>query len=132
MIFGGNTSKGNIAVRFKNNLFYTILGMGDHYLGLDKKFSGSLFYRTGLGFQPARNLYLSGDLGYQHIENFQNKNEEDIPARMYALQARANVEYHFTNKFGIFTSGGYSVTKYYNQSRTFSKKPIVEVGIILF
>jgi len=132
MIFGGNTSKGNVAVRFKNDLFYTILGIGDHYLGLNKKISGSIFYRTGLGFEVCRNLFLSGDIGYQHIETFSNKNENNIPARMYALQARANVEYHFTKKFGIFTSGGYSVTNYYTQSRTFSKKPIVEAGIILF
>jgi hypothetical protein len=132
MVFGGNTSKGNVAMRFKNKLFYTILGMGDHYLGLSKKISASVFYRTGLGFEVCKNLFLSGDIGYQHIENFQNKNADGIPARMYALQSRANVEYHFTNKFGIFTSGGYSVNKYYNKGGNFSKKPILEFGIILF
>jgi len=132
MIFGGNTSKGNVAMRFKNNLFYTILGMGDHYLGLGKKISASAFYRTGLGFEVCKNLFLSGDIGYQHIENFQNKNVDGIPARMYALQARTNVEYHFTNKFGIFTSGGYSVNKYYNKGGIFGKKPILELGVILF
>jgi hypothetical protein len=132
MVFSGNTSKGNVAMRFKNNLFYTILGMGDHYLGLDKKISASVFYRTGLGFEVCKNLFLSGDIGYQHIESFQNKNVDGIPARMYALQARANVEYHFTNKFGIFTSGGYSVNKYYNKGGNFGKKPILELGVILF
>jgi hypothetical protein len=50
MIFGGNTSKGNVAVRFKNDLFYTILGIGDHYLGLNKKIYGVniLSHRIGI------------------------------------------------------------------------------------
>lgn len=132
MFFGGNTSKGNVAMRFKNNLFYTILGLGSNYLDLDKKFSASAFYRTGLEFEVFRNWFLSGDIGYQHIETFHNKYEEDIPARMYALQTRVNIEYHPAKKFGIFASGGYGVTNYYNKSKTYEKKPIVELGIILF
>jgi len=132
MIFGGNTSKGNVAMRFKNNLFYTILGLGSNYLDLDKKFSASAFYRTGLGFEISSNLSLSGDIGYQHIETFHNKYEADIPERMYALQARINIEYRLAKEFGIFASGGYSTTRYYTESKTYDKKPIVELGIILF
>lgn len=132
MVYGGNTTKTNVAMRFKNKLFYTILGLGSHYFDFDKKISASAFYRTGLGFDIAKNLFLSGDLGYQHIETFHNKYEENIPARIYALQARINLEYHLTEKFGVFASGGYDVTRYYSKNKTFEDKPIVELGIVLF
>lgn len=132
MIFGGNTAKGNVAMRFRNNRFYTILGLGTHYLDPGNKFSASAFYRTGLGFEIARNWYLSGDIGYQHIETFDNKEVEEIPARMYALQARLNIEYQLTNKLSIFASGGYSKTNHYSGGRTYERKPIAEFGIILF
>ena len=48
MLFAGNTSKLNAAVRFKNRRSYTMLGIGTHYLDLNDKFSGCVFYRTGL------------------------------------------------------------------------------------
>ena len=48
MLFGGNTTKLNVGARFKNKLFYTILGGGTHYLDFSDKFSASLFYRAGL------------------------------------------------------------------------------------
>ena len=47
MAFGGNASKINVAARFRNRSTYRIIGFGTHYIGLDKKFSGSLFYRLG-------------------------------------------------------------------------------------
>lgn len=73
MVFGGNSTKINVGARFKNKLFYTILGGGTHYLDFDDKFSAALFYRAGLELPLYRNLFVSGDLGYQHIETFRNK-----------------------------------------------------------
>lgn len=131
MLFGGNLSKINIGARFKNQRYYTILGGGTHYLGFGEKISGCLYYRAGAEFQLYKNLYISGDLGYQHIETFSNKGD-DIPARLYALQARMNLEYKFTDKFALFASGGYGTDRYYNQSKTFDKGIIAEAGIILF
>ncbi|MBS5638301.1 MAG: hypothetical protein KHX00_11155 [Bacteroides sp.] len=96
MVYGGNATPANIGVRFKNQLFYTILGVG-----------------------------------YQHIEAFDNK-DEVIPKRLYALQARANLEYQFTKKFGIFATGGYGVTRFYNKSSNYDKGAIIEAGIVLF
>lgn len=132
MIYGGNTTKSNVAMRFRNNLFYTILGLGSHYLDFGKSFSAAAFYRTGLGFELSRNLFLSGDIGYQHIETFDNKGVNDIPARMYSLQVRANIEFQLTKRFGVFASGGYGVTNYYTKSKNYEKKPIAELGIVLF
>lgn len=132
MIFGGNTTKGNIAVRFRNELFYTMLGMGTYCLESGKKFSASTFYRTGLRKEFARNWSISGDIGFQHIETFDNKGTDNIPARMYSLQARLNVEYQMTKDFGIFASGGYNQTNRYSGGGTYEKKPIAELGIILF
>ena len=76
-------------------------------------------------------LSISGDLGYQHIEAFDNK-DEVIPKRLYALQARANLEYQFTRKFGIFATGGYGLTRFYNKSSNYDKGAIIEAGIVLF
>jgi hypothetical protein len=107
MVFGGNRTKINVGARFKNKLFYTILGGGTHYLDFNDKFSAALFYRAGLELLLYKNLFVSGDLGFQHIETFRNKKVEGIPARLYALQARLNLEYRFTDKFGLFVTGGW-------------------------
>lgn len=131
MVFGGNATKTNIAARFKNELFYTILGAGTHYLDFSDKFSASVFYRAGLSIPLCKKLSLSGDLGYQHIETFKNK-DYGIPKRLYALQARVNLEYQLTEKFGVFATGGYGGSRYYNKSRTYDKGAIVEAGVILF
>lgn len=132
LAFGGNTTKLNLAVRFMNRISYTMIGAGTHYMGINDKFSGSLFYRAGL-YMPLikEKLLLSGDLGYAHIENFKNESS-DVPERMYSLQARLNLEYHPIKRFGIFASGGYALTRYYDQNKFYEKKPIVEVGIVLF
>ncbi len=105
MLFGGNTTKLNVGARFKNKLFYTILGGGTHYLDFSDKFSASLFYRAGLELPLYKQLFISGDLGFQHIENFKNK-DYGFPARLYALQARVNLEYRLTDRLGIFVTGG--------------------------
>ena len=131
MVYGGNATPANIGVRFKNQLFYTILGVGSMYQGLNDKFSMSASYRAGLSFPIYKGLSISGDLGYQHIEACDNK-DEVIPRRLYALQARANLEYQFTKKFGIFATGGYGLTRFYNKSSNYDKGAIVEAGIVLF
>ncbi len=132
MLTGGNTSKLNLGVRFLNRITYTMLGVGTPYLKFSDKFSGAVFYRAGLHWAPVRQLRLSGDLGYFHIENFKNKERVDVPARMYSLQARVNLEYQFTRKLGLILSGGYGMTRHYNLNQTFEKKPIVELGLVFF
>lgn len=132
MLFGGNSTKLNVGVRFKNKLFYTILGGGTHYLDFGDKFSAAAFYRAGLELPLYKNLFISGDLGYQHIETFKNKDYMDVPARLYALQARLNLEYRFTKKFGLFATGGYGGSRYYNKNKGYDKGAIIEAGIVLF
>ncbi len=128
MVFGGNATKLNLGFRFKNDLFYTILGIGTHYLDFDDKFSASASYRAGLWLPISKGFSVSGDLGYVHIETFKNK-DKGIPARLYALQARINLEYQFTKKFGIFATGGYGGSRYYDKSVTYDKGVIAEAGI---
>lgn len=132
MLFGGNSTKVNVGVRFKNKLFYTILGGGTHYLDFSDKLSVAAFYRAGLELPLYKKLFISGDLGYQHIETFKNKDYMDVPARLYALQARVNLEYRFTDKFGVFATGGYGGSRYYNKNKGYDKGVIVEAGIVLF
>lgn len=131
MAYSGNAMLFNVGARFKNELFYTILGIGMQDRHLNDQFSASVSYRAGLSFHLYKGFSLSGDLGYQHIETFKN-NDEVIPKHLYALQARVNLEYQFTKKFGIFATGGYGGSRYYNQSRTYDKGAIVEAGVILF
>lgn len=131
MVYGGNTSQMNVGARFKNELFYTILGVGTHYPHLNNKFSATGTYRAGLSIPVYKKFSISGDLGYLHIETFKNK-DEVIPSRLYALQGRINLEFQLTEKFGIFATGGYGVTKYYNKSRHFDKGAIIEAGIAIF
>lgn len=132
MVFGGNTNKANIAVRFKNRLFYTILGVGNNYLGWNDKFSYSSFYRTGMWMGISKRLSLSSDIGFLNIENLKNKDDVNIPARLYALQFRGNIEYKVSKGLSIFGSTGYSVARYYNRDKTYSQKPIIELGVALF
>ena len=131
LTFGGNTTKINLAVRFKNQHAYTIFGIGTHYLGLDEKFSGSLSYRAGAELPITKRLSLSSDAGFSHIENFNNE-DRSTPERMYSLQLRLNMEYHPLPILGIFASCGYAHTRYYKANRIFENKPIVELGIVLF
>ena len=132
MIYGGNTSKTNVALRFRNNSYYTIIGAGTHYLGLDDKFSGCLFYRKGFMMPlPIERFMLCTDLGYYHIENFDNE-DIDTPERMYSLQARAGIEYVLSSKVSFSLMGGYGMTRYYSRNKFFERKPIIELGIVLF
>lgn len=131
MVFGGNATKLNVGARFKNKLFYTILGGGTHYLDFGDKFSAALFYRAGLELPLYKQLFISGDLGYQHIETFKNK-DYGIPARLYALQARVNLEYRLNDCLGVFLTGGYGGSRYYTKGATYDKGVIVEGGVVLF
>lgn len=131
MVFGGNTTKLNVGARFKNKLFYTILGGGTHYLDFSDKFSAAVFYRAGLELPLYKQLFISGDLGFQHIETFKNK-DYGIPARLYALQARVNLEYRLNEYMGVFLTGGYGGSRYYTKGATYDKGVIVEGGIVLF
>lgn len=131
MIYGSNTSKINVAVRFKNKRCYSIVGVGTHYLGLNKDFSGCLFYRTGLYLQFKKRFELSSDLGYFHIETFEDENA-DVPERMYSLQARVNLEYKILPKLSMFVTSGYAMTRHYSRNRLFENKGIIEAGIVLF
>lgn len=129
LAYGGNQTKFNVGVRFKNDLFYTILGIGSHYLDFGNKFSGALSYRAGLALPLYKQLSVSGDLGYQHIETFKNKNH-GFPARLYGLQARLNLEYQFTRQMGLILTGGYGGSRYYGKNQTFDKGLLVEGGIV--
>lgn len=131
MLYGGSSTKINVGARFKNKLFYTILGVGTHYLDFSDKFSAVLSYRAGLELPLYKQLFISGDLGYQHIELFKNK-DHGYPARLYSLQARVNLEYRITNALGIFITGGYGTERYYNKGKTYDKGLLLESGIVLF
>ncbi len=131
MLFGGNATKLNVAARFKNRLFYTILGGGTHYLDFSDKFSCALFYRAGLELPLCKQLFISGDLGYQHIETFKNK-DYGLPARLYSLQTRVNLEYHLTRHLGVFVTGGYGWDRHYDRNAGFDKGIIIEGGVVMF
>lgn len=130
VFYGSNTTKLNFAVRFTNNHIYTMLGIGSHYYDLDADFSGSVFYRAGYEWTliPDR-FFLSSDLGYAHIENFQDN--ERTPRRMFSVQARFNAEYLFTRHLGGFASVGYAYTRSYKKDHKTDDKPIVELGVVL-
>ena len=70
MLYGGSSTKGNLAVRYRNKNMYSIMGVGTHFMGLDSKFSGAVFYRRGLYKQLSPKWSLSGDVGYYHVETF--------------------------------------------------------------
>ncbi len=130
MVYGGNSTKLNVGLRAKNDLFYTVVGVGGYYLDFDDKFSGGWFYRAGLELPLYKKLFVSGDLGFQHIELFKNK-DEGYPRRLYALEARLNLEYRFTEKFGLFATGGYSKSWDYSSGHNFRNKVIVEAGTVI-
>ena len=128
MVYGGSSTKTNLAVRYRNKSTYNILGVGTHFMGLDSKFSGAIFYRLGQYVQLSPKWSLSGDLGYYHVETFQ-KNSNDKPERLYSLQARINADYQFSKRFGAFASVGWGLTRYYTRNETYRNRPLVEIGL---
>lgn len=131
MVFGGNRAKLNAGARFKNDLFYTILGGGCPYLGFGDRFSASFFYRAGLELPLSRRLFLSGDLGFQHIETFSNRHR-GYPVRLYALQGRINLECRLSPALGVFVTGGYGNTRRYSPGGRYEDGAILEGGLALF
>lgn len=128
MGFGGTNSKINLALRFRNRSTYNIIGVGTHYMGLDNKFSGSLYYRIGQYFQLTPKLSLSGDVGFAHVETFQ-RNSTDSPERLYSLEARINMDYQLNKHWGVFGSVGYGSTHYYSHRKHYRNRMIGEVGL---
>ena len=129
MAFAGTNSKANVALRFRNRSTYNIVGVGTHYMGLNDKFSGALFYRIGQYFQLTPKLSLSGDLGFFHIETFQ-EHSTDSPERLFSIEARLNLDYQLSKKWGIFGTVGYGDTRYYSHNKSFRHRMIGEVGLI--
>lgn len=130
MIYVGNNAPFNIGVRFKNPLYYTILGIGMPYLGFDNKFSASASYRTGIELPLISQLFVSGDFGFQHIESFSNKHR-GYPKRFFALQPRISISYHISKQLSLFVTGGYSWEKPYGWGHCIEKKAFVELGTTL-
>ena len=128
MLYGGSSTKINLAVRYRNRSTYNIVGVGTHFMGLDSKFSGALFYRLGQYFHLSPKWSVSGDIGYYHVETFSDNNREK-PERLYSLQTRINADYHFSKKFGAFASVGWGLTRYYDRNETYRNRPLVELGL---
>lgn len=130
IISSGNINNASIAARFKNKMIYTQLGVGIIGSKITDNPSLSATYRTGLCFPIINNkLNINTDIGYSHIETLKNKN---IPDRLYSIHPRMELEYSFSNKLGMFVSGGYSWTRTYKGNSSFSKDSLFEIGIILF
>ena len=130
MVYGGSSAKTNVAVRFRNRSTYSIIGFGTHYMGLDEKFSGTVFYRIGQYFRIARALTLSGDVGYFHVETFEEHSDAK-PARLYSLQGRVNLDLQINRTVGAFVSCGYGDTRHYYHSRRYRDRMIFEAGVTL-
>lgn len=130
MAYGGNVNKINVAARFRGRNTYRIIGFGTHYMGLDKKFSGALFYRLGQYIQPGRRWSLGGDIGFSHIETFEH-NSADKPERLFSLEARLNVDYQFHRNWGAFATVGYGDARYYKGGSRYRNNVIVEAGVTL-
>lgn len=131
LLWGGSLTKINAAVRLTARHFYSVLGAGFFYRGLDDHFSGSLFFRRGIRFQLSNSFTLSGDLGYAHIEDTP-KAELDNLHRRYALQGRINAELKLSRTTSAFISSGYSFSGRYRAPHNYTHRPIVEAGIALF
>lgn len=130
LVYGGSSAKANMAVRFRNRSTYSIIGVGTHYMGLDERFSGALFYRIGQYFQIGRRWSVSGDVGYYHVETFE-KYSDDRPERLYSLQARVSIDCQLGRTLGAFVTAGYGDTRYYHRSRRYRERAIVEAGLSL-
>jgi len=128
MVYGGTTTKGNFAVRFRNRSTYNMIGGGTHFMGLDEKFSGALFYRIGQYFQLNEKLSVSGDVGYCHIETFEHNNANK-PERLYSLQARLNADFQISKSLGLFASVGYGDTRYYHHNTRYRDRMLFEAGL---
>ena len=130
MLYGGSATKFNAAVRYRNRSTYNIIGVGTHFMGLDEKFSGALFYRIGQYFQLSPKWSVSGDVGYYHVETFK-RHVADTPERLVSLQARLNADYQINDRIGAFASVGWGDTHYYHHWKHYRNRPLVEAGLTL-
>ena len=128
MVYGGSSTKTNIALRYRNRSTYNIIGVGTHFMGLDSKFSGAVFYRLGQYWQISPKWSLSGDIGFYHVETFE-KSTSDKPQRLYSLQAHVNADYQISNKIGAFAAVGWGLTRYYDHDETYRSRPLFELGL---
>ena len=129
MMYAGSSTKVNTAVRFRNRSTYNIAGVGTHFMGLDSKFSGTVFYRLGQYLPLSPKWSLSADLGYYHVETFDHDNSNEKPERLYSLQARINADYQINKKIGAFASVGWGLTRYYDRNETYRNRPLIELGM---
>lgn len=129
--FAGTGSKLNLAARFLNRRTYSMLGVGTHYFGLDKDFSGALFYRTGRHFSLAPKWRLLGDVGFSHIESLSHNMDEDAE-RLYALSGRVGVDFQCARDLGVFLALGIEHARFYHHNTAYRTRPIVELGVTLF
>ena len=130
LAFAGTSSKLNMALRFRNRSTYNIIGIGSHFMGIDEKFSGAIYYRIGQYFNINKRLSLSGDVGYYHVETFQ-ENSDTKPERLYSLQARLNADYKISPALGAFVTIGYGDTRYYSHNRHYRSRFILEAGLAM-
>ena len=130
MISVGTASKVNVGIRFRNRSTYSMIGMGTHFMGLDEKFSGALYYRLGQYFQVTPRLSFSGDLGFYHIETFE-QHSADTPERLFSIQAHLNADYLLGKNVGAFASVGWGTTRYYQNGKSYRNRPLFEAGITI-
>ena len=130
LLYGGTSTKGNVALRFRNRSTYSIIGAGTHFMGLDEKFSGALFYRLGQFFQLNKRWSVGGDVGFYHVETFQHNTIQN-PQRLYSLQARLNVDYQVSPSVSAFASVGYGDTHYYYHQHRYRSRMLGELGLAI-
>lgn len=128
LAYGGTMTKANVALRVRNRSTYNIIGVGTHYFGLDERFSGALFYRIGQYFQLSPRWSVSGDVGFAHVESFE-ENSRSKPERLYSLQVRANVDYQIGDHTSAFATIGYGDTRRYYHRERYRQRAIIEAGL---
>ncbi len=129
MPYVGTSTRLNLALRFRNEHTYTMLGVGSHFLGLDEDFSGALFYRMGRYLSIAPRWTLGGDVGFAHVETFHNS--QLTPRRMYSLQARVTADYAINDNVSAFVAAGYGTTRHYGSHTNFRSRALLEAGLAI-
>lgn len=128
MFFGGTGSRFNTALRLYNGTSYKIIGIGSRYRELDKKFSGTLYYRLGRMFRITNHWIVGADIGFQHIENF-NRDNADVPERLYGIIPRLTTDHQLTKSLGLHAALGYESTRYYSRDAVYRQGMLFEAGL---
>lgn len=127
LAYGGTSVYTNVALEVANRNHYTMFGMGMLNKGFSH-FSGTFFYRNGYRFPIANTgLSLGGDLGYYHIEGFEN-DDDDEPDRLFSIQPRMTANYRLGKRLSLYASGGYEFTRYYSGGK-FRNGLVGEIGL---